>query len=220
MGKWGIRDLETRVGQECSISRGGPDCTVEVYMSEEFEEGGVTVLRPGGGQLQEWELPRALNLERKSCEHLRWTHLEQVQHCTDLPRQVTFLAHTEQGKMGPGLGWTLPFIKRKRRMRRRRREREGQEKRKRENKRPILKKLWAALLRSFKGQHSEKMKGSARGNWDPREGQQPFWPNPNGVGYRNTTMRRLLIGAVLKASRINTLLSPIGTSVKHPCEHH
>ena len=30
------------------------------------------------------------------------------------------------------------------------------------------------LLRSFGGQHSEKMKGSARGNWDPRKGQQPF----------------------------------------------
>ena len=39
-----------------------------------------------------------------SCEHLRWTHLEQMQHCTDLPRQVTFSAHTEQGKMGPWLG--------------------------------------------------------------------------------------------------------------------
>ena len=23
MGRWGIRDLETRVGRECSISRGG-----------------------------------------------------------------------------------------------------------------------------------------------------------------------------------------------------
>ena len=71
-------------------------------MSEESEEV-VTVLRQGG-QLQECELPRALNLERDSCEHLRWTNLEQVQHCTDLPRQVTFSVHTEQGKMGPGLG--------------------------------------------------------------------------------------------------------------------
>ena len=38
--------------------------------------------------------------------------------------------------------------------------------------------------------------GSARGNWDPREGQQPFRPNPNGAGDRTTTLRRLLIGAV------------------------
>ena len=47
MGRRGIRDLETRVGRECSISRGGPDCTVEVYMSGESEEV-VTVLRQGG----------------------------------------------------------------------------------------------------------------------------------------------------------------------------
>ena len=85
-------------------------------------------------------------------------------------------------------------------MRRRRRAKEGQEKKKRENKRPILKKLCAALQRSFRGQHSEKMKGSARGNWDPREGQQPFRPNPNGAGDRTTTLRRLLIGAAIIAS--------------------
>ena len=40
--------------------------------------------------------------------------------------------------------------------------------------------------------------GSARGNWDPREGrQQPFRPNPNGVGDHTTTLRRLLIGIML-----------------------
>ena len=48
MSRWEIRGLETRMGRECSISRGGPDCTVEVYVSEE----GVTVLRQRG-QLQE-----------------------------------------------------------------------------------------------------------------------------------------------------------------------
>ena len=53
-------------------------------------------------------------------------------------------------------------------MRRRRRAREGQEKKGRKNKRAILKKLCAALLRLFRGGHSEKMKGSAQGNWDPR----------------------------------------------------
>ena len=61
--------------------------------------------------------------------------------------------------------------------------------------RPILKKLCIAPLRSFRGQHSEEMKGSSRGNWDPREGQQPFQPNPNGAGDCTTTLRRLLIGA-------------------------
>ena len=49
MGQRGIRGLETRVGRECSISRGGPDCTVEVYMSEE----GVTVLRQRGSSKSE-----------------------------------------------------------------------------------------------------------------------------------------------------------------------
>ena len=48
-------------------------------------------------------------------------------------------------------------------MRKRRRAREGQEKR--ENGRPILRKLCAALQLSFRGQHSEKMKASSRGNW-------------------------------------------------------
>ena len=65
-------------------------------MSEESEEG-VTVLRQGA-------VPRALNLARESCEHFRWTHLEQVQHCTELPRHLTFSAHIEQGKIAPGLG--------------------------------------------------------------------------------------------------------------------
>ena len=72
----------------------------------------------------------------------------------------------------------------------------GAGKRKRENRRPILKMLCPALLRSFREQHSEKIKGSARGDWDPREGQQPFRPNPNGAGDRTTTLRRLLIDAV------------------------
>ena len=52
MGSWGIRGLKMRVGHECSISRGGLDCTVEVYMSEESEEE-VTVLRRGGSSKSE-----------------------------------------------------------------------------------------------------------------------------------------------------------------------
>ena len=71
---------------------------MKVHRSEEE----VTVLRVG--TQQRWEAPRVLNLERKSCEHLRWTHLESGQHCTDLPCQVTFPTQTEQGKMGPGMG--------------------------------------------------------------------------------------------------------------------
>ena len=95
MGRWGIRGLETRVGWECSISRR----RTRVYSRGIHVRGvqGATVLRQGAA-------PTALNLERKSCKQYRWTHLEQVQHCTDLPHQVTFPAHTKQGKMGAGLG--------------------------------------------------------------------------------------------------------------------
>ena len=57
-----------------------------------------------GGKLQELKLPRVLNLENESSEHFKWTQLEHVQHCTDLPRQVTFPVHTEQGKTRQGFG--------------------------------------------------------------------------------------------------------------------
>ena len=53
-------------------------------------------------------------------------------------------------------------------------KRRAGEKRRRKVKQPILRKLCATLLRSFGGQHSEKMKGSAWGNWDTWEVQQPF----------------------------------------------
>ena len=75
----------------------------------------------------------------------------------------------------------------------RRRRRAGEKKKRKQA--TDLKKLCAVQMRSFRGQHSEKMKESFRGNWDPREGQRPFRPNPNGVGDRTTTLRRLLIGA-------------------------
>ena len=87
-------------------------------------------------------MPRVLNLKKESSEHFRWTHLEQVQHCIDLPRKVTFPAHTEQRK---------------------------------------TKRL---------------CEERARGNSYPREGQQPFRLNSNGVGKCTTTLRGVLIGAV------------------------
>ena len=38
-----------------------------------------------GGKLKERKLPRDLNLEKERSEHLNWTHLDQVQHFTELP---------------------------------------------------------------------------------------------------------------------------------------
>ena len=103
-GQKGHKRFEGEGVAECNIGKGGLDCTVEVYMSEESEER-VTVLRVGTQQGAALRLRAAKSseFERESCEPRRWTHLEQVQHCTDLPRQVTFPAHTEQGKMGQGL---------------------------------------------------------------------------------------------------------------------
>ena len=95
---------------------------MEVHQPEESKEE-VTVLvgvrspKKAGAQqeeqLQEWELPRVLTLEKKSSEHFKWTQLKHVQHCTDLPRQVTFPVHTKQGKTGQGLGWTSPLERQK-----------------------------------------------------------------------------------------------------------
>ena len=63
-----------------------------------------------------------------------------------------------------------------------------------------FKEMRAALLRLFRGQHGQKngfRKGNARGNWSPREDQQPFRPNPNGVGDPTITLRRLLIDTAI-----------------------
>ena len=52
MSKWGIRSLETRVGQECSISRGGARFHSGDIRVGGARGGGVTVLRERG-KLQE-----------------------------------------------------------------------------------------------------------------------------------------------------------------------
>ena len=44
-------------------------------------------------------------------------------------------------------------------------------------------------------QKNDLCEGNALGNFDPREGQQPFRPNPNGVGDRTATLKWLLMGA-------------------------
>ena len=54
----------------------------------------------------------------------------------------------------------------------------------------------SAVVQGAARQKNGLFEGSARENWDPRKGQQPFRINPNWVGDRTTTLRRLLIGAV------------------------
>ena len=43
-------------------------------------------------------------LRIESKEHLKRIYLEHVQHCTDLPLQVTLSVQSEQEKMEPGFG--------------------------------------------------------------------------------------------------------------------
>ena len=76
-------------------------------------------------------------------------------------------------------------------MRRRKRARERQEKK--EDRRPILKRFRAALRSFWERRKNGLCKGSARGNWDPWDGQQSFGPNPNGVRDRTTMLRGLFI---------------------------
>ena len=43
-----------------------------------------------GSQLHEWERPRILNLERKSSEHLRWTHWSRYSIALTYPARSHF----------------------------------------------------------------------------------------------------------------------------------
>ena len=82
---------------------------MEVYKLEEYEEEHPMLVGVGPPEEAGRTTPevravyRVLNLEKKNSEHLKWTYLEQVQHCTNLPLQVSFPAHTKQGKTVPGL---------------------------------------------------------------------------------------------------------------------
>ena len=80
----------------------------------------------------------------------------------------------------------------------RRRARAGQEKK--GNSRPILKRLRAALLRSFRGQHSEKLVCMRRVlgvTGTLSKANNHFDPTQSGFGDRTTTLKRLLISAVM-----------------------
>ena len=71
----------------------------------------------------------------------------------------------------------------------------------------------SAVVQGAARQKNGFCEGSARGNWDPREGQQSFRPKPKGVGHRTNTLRRLLIGAVQLCSLY--ILSVYTTEFSH-----
>ena len=103
MGRWGIRGLETRVRWECSVSRGGAQIVQWRYTCRRSPRRESQWVGRGGAAPRV-RAAKSSEFGEGGCLHFRWTHLEQAQHCTDLPRQVTFPAQTEQRKMGPGLG--------------------------------------------------------------------------------------------------------------------
>ena len=120
-------------------------------------------------------LPRDLNLEENS-EHLKWTHLEKVQNCINLSRWVTFQAHTEQGKMEQG--WDERY-------RSLREEKKTSKRETLEDRRPILKKLCAVFLRSFRGQHGKKIvcaRGVPGVNGTLGKDNRHFYPIQTGLG--------------------------------------
>ena len=97
---------------------------------------GVGPPEEAGRQFQELKLPRVLNLGKEGGEHPKWTHLEQVQHCTDLPLQITFSALTKQEKMGPELEKEeRKSLRKKRKKKKEKEERERKREEKRERKR-------------------------------------------------------------------------------------
>ena len=55
----------------------------------------------------------------------------------------------------------------------------------------------SAVVQEAPRQKNGLCEGSAQGDWNFQEGQQPFRPNLNRVGYHTITLRRLLIGAEL-----------------------
>ena len=62
MGRWEIIGLETRVGQECSIRRGG----ARLYSGGIHVGGSHSVM--AGGAAPKVRAAKSLNLERESCE--------------------------------------------------------------------------------------------------------------------------------------------------------
>ena len=132
---------------------------------------------------------RVINLEKEKSEHFRWTNLEQVQHCNNLLLHVTF-AHT----LTRARVWmNVAAHPEKKNEKTGKREAEEERKQATDFKETLC--CSSAVIQRAPRRKNDLCEGSARGNWDVREGQQPFRPNPKGIGYRTTTLRRLLIGA-------------------------
>ena len=116
MGGKRIGSLNTRVEQESCMGRGDQMDQVKQRRNTSWRITQRETVLVGlespekAGTQQGGQLPKVLNL-KKSSKHLKWTHLEQVQHCTNLLLRVTLPEHSERRKIGPELGKTLPLMK-------------------------------------------------------------------------------------------------------------
>ena len=115
-----------------------------------------------------------MNLEKESSEHFKRTQLEHEQHCTDLPRQVTFPAHTEQEKTGQGLGLNVAAHQKEKNQKTAKRK-AGEERRQADFKK-------AACYPSAVVQGAARQKMVCVSNWDLREGHSHFGPAQTGWG--------------------------------------
>ena len=101
-----------------------------------------------------------------------------MQHCTDLPRQVTFPAHTEQGKDGTRVRINVAAHQKKEKNQKTAKRKTGED-------RPILKRLRSTLLRLFRGLHDDKMvcvRGVLEVTGTLRKANSHFGPAQTGWG--------------------------------------
>ena len=76
IGEGGVRALHwqkgaRRIGLQRRGIRAGAPKKAQCW---KFKDPPKEAKRQQGGQLQEWELPRALNLEEENSEYLTWTN--------------------------------------------------------------------------------------------------------------------------------------------------
>ena len=96
-----------------------------------------------------------------------------MQHCTDLPRRVTFPAHTEQtGKDGTRVRMNVAAYQEKEKNEKTGKKRAGVERRQADFKEAAC--YPSAVVQGAARRKNALCERSARGNLDPRKGQQPF----------------------------------------------
>ena len=95
-----------------------------------------------------------------------------MQHCTDLPRQATFPAHTEQGKTGPRVRMNVAAHQGKEKNEKTGKTNAGEERRQADFKEVAC--YPSAVVQGTARRKNSLCEWSARGRWDPRESQQPF----------------------------------------------